>query len=95
MKGTLRLPLGVLAAEKRDITQFVVSKTRPTKEFNTPIRELFSAYRSWRFHTRRGNSLLSVDGFGRLFPKNFKRASVYHAPLKNTIKCVIGLEVKG
>lgn len=94
MKKLERLPQKILEAEKAAITQFVVSRTLPDESVRTPMGELFKDYRSWRAKTRRGNSRLTVDGFGRLFPKTYKRATSYWAPGKGTFKCVMGLVIK-
>lgn len=90
-----RVPVKVLEAEKAAITQFILSRTIPTEAARTPMGVFFKDYRSWRAITRRGNSRLSIDGFGRLFPKTYKRGSVYWAPGKRTHKCVLGLALKG
>ncbi len=40
---------------------------------NTPVRELYEAYVEWVERSSSIRSQVSIDGFGRLIPKNYKR----------------------
>ena len=57
-----------------------------------PLQEIHTAYQKWLKKLKLGESKLSVDSFGRLFPKNFERISVYREGKQ--FRGVAGIEVR-
>ncbi len=66
-----------LAQEKRTIFQFCVDHVVWQEAAIITMVEVFSAYKAWRKGYGWVETKLSIDGFGRLFPKNFARKSVW------------------
>lgn len=62
-----------LRKEEREIMNFIFDKVRMTQEGRIFSHELFAAYKSWRLDNGLPESSLSLDGFGRLMPKSFRR----------------------
>lgn len=71
-----RITYETLKREKQDILQFALSNLVPS-EGKIFVQDIFHAYQDWRIDQHLGDSELSVDGFGRLFPKNFQRRTLY------------------
>lgn len=71
-----RVPLAALKQEKTDIIQFALDKIALEANTRVFMHELFEAYDTWRAKRKKDASALSIDGFGRLFPKHFHRATL-------------------
>ena len=81
--------------EKAAITQFVFEMCLPCDGSKTLyIGDVFQAYQDWRKRRDLAPTALSTDGFGRLFPKNFKRKQAYSPDLKHNQNSVFGLEIR-
>lgn len=83
----------LLAAENAAITQFVFDCTFPFRGNKVPLAAVFSVYALWRKKNGLKPSILTIDGFGRLFPRAYPRKSSYWPPAKHALKCVFGLGV--
>lgn len=84
----------VLAAENSAITQFLFDVISPLEGGKVPIQFVFDAYQKWRSKNKLAPTILSVDGFGRLFPNAYPRRSSYWPPAKQTLKCVFGVGLR-
>lgn len=84
----------LLAAEYAAITQFLFDRTTPDSQAKLPMFDMFEAYQDWRQVNKMRPTKLTIDGFGRLFPKVFERGSAYHPELKHAVKFVYGLGLK-
>ena len=62
----------VLVTERRRVMTFVLSHVVADKGSNVKVSEIFAAYKAWSLK-QGGKTKLSVDSFGQLFPKSFKR----------------------
>lgn len=88
------LPKKELAAENAAITQFVFDCTFPVKGNKVPLQDVFLVYKLWRKRNGLKPSILTIDGFGRLFPHAYARKSSYWPSAKHALKCVFGLGVR-
>lgn len=84
----------VLAAEKAAITQFMFDVSEPEKGAKIPLSHVYKHYHVWRRSLKLSKSALTLDGFGRLFPKSYERRGTYWAGAKHSLKCVFGLKLK-
>lgn len=84
----------VRAAEKAAITQFMLDRVGPRKGGRLPIASIFAAYEAWRKDGHLSPTELEVDGFGRLFPAFYTRRSLYWAPVRHALNCVVGVSLK-
>jgi hypothetical protein len=62
-----RISVQELKREAVRVRSFVVTSIEKS-DGPTPVSSVFSAYKRWNPSTK-----LSIDGFGRLFPKTFSR----------------------
>lgn len=88
-----QLPPNVLAQERDWIRQFVAMKVIPTEGARVTTAQLFDAYKAWLKKHGIGPTVLTVDGFGRLFPKQFERRTIAHPKKAGTCKGIIGIKV--
>ena len=65
-----------LAYERGWILQFVLSRLEPDPCERVAIIDVFTAYKAWLVRYKNTKSVLTIDGFGRLFPKGFLRKPV-------------------
>lgn len=96
MKKTKRKNISpkILAAESAAITQFLFDVGKPVKGSKVPLQTVFLVYQEWRKKNKLKPSVLTIDGFGRLFPHAYPRRSAYWAPVKHSLKCVFGLGLR-
>ena len=71
-----RVPLATLKQEKMDILQFALDSVKPEANNRGFMHEIMERYNLWRIAHGKKPSDLSIDGFGRLFPKHFCRATL-------------------
>jgi hypothetical protein len=70
----MRNTITTLTVEKEQLTQFVLSRLVPhVDKKGTPVSDIFKAYKRWRKNKFMPRTRLSVDGFGQVFPKTYKR----------------------
>lgn len=91
-------PPKVLEAENGAITQFMFDAVEPLSPDQVhqtiPLQEVFDAYQTWRSRNKLPPTVLTVDGFGRMFPQAYPRRSVYWAPVKHALKCLAGIGLR-
>lgn len=91
MKNRRILPVRVLAQERAWITQFALTHVFPEPGAKVPISEVFDKYCDFLARKDLGPTKLNIDGFGRLFPKSFRRGpGTIHG---KTSKCVFDVRV--
>jgi hypothetical protein len=81
----------MVSREHTDILTFVLNCMVPRPEHFMFSEEIFEGYQRWRKKLGLTPSELSVDSFGRLFPKHIKRVSISRAG--RTRRGVRGYEV--
>lgn len=64
----------VLRVERAQICQFVSEAVRPADGAHFFISDAFDRYQKWLKDTGLPKTALSVSGFGRLFPEQYKRS---------------------
>ncbi len=89
----INLPPKELAAERDAVTQFLFDKCVPLKGSWQPIEMFFDGYKLWRKVNKMPKTILNIDGFGRVFPKAYKRGSAHWKPIKRSLKCVFGIVI--
>jgi hypothetical protein len=94
MKKRRTLPPKQLAAENAAITQFLFDVGRSVPGAKLPLQTVFMVYQEWRKRNKIKPSVLTIDGFGRLFPHAFPRRAAYWPPVKHSLKCVFGLGLR-
>lgn len=62
--------------EEPRILAFCLDLVKPKENHRISMKQLFDAYNTWLKHRGYDDSVLSVDGFGRLFPKSFPRQTL-------------------
>ena len=88
-----QLPDSVRAQERQWITQFVLTHVVEDDQTKaTPMHVVYDEYCDWLARRDLGPTKLSLDGFGRLFPKNFERKVVGFDG--KTYKAVMGVKVE-
>lgn len=91
MKKRKRVPESTLSHERLWVSEFTLNSIVEQSGGKLAIHDIFDSYCDWLARRELGPSKLSVDGFGRLFPKHFKRAT---AMLDGgTRKCVFDVKV--
>ena len=70
------IPRDVRAKERGWILQFTLLKLEADASERVAIMDVFAAYKKWVQAKKGTASVLSIDGFGRLFPKGFMRKPV-------------------
>ena len=80
MKKRKRITTERLATERKWISQFVIASLRAEPGQKTPICDIFDAYQAWLKKSGLGKTELSIDGFGRMFPKHYSRGSSFLGP---------------
>lgn len=88
------LSVKLLAKESAAITQFVFDTFEPACKTKMPIQMAYDAYEQWRKLNRMPVTKLTVDGFGRLFPKAYRRGPAYWPPVKHSLKCVFDISFR-
>jgi len=73
MKNRVRHKADDLSREKSNILHFMMNECVPDCLSFEYTQDLFESYMKYRAKHHLDPTLLSVDGFGRLLPKNFKR----------------------
>ena len=75
MTSRRTVPTYILALERRLIFQFVMEyiKLSPVQSPRLHMKEVFAEYCEWLKKQGCRPSQLTTDGFGRMFPKGFKR----------------------
>ena len=85
---SINTPLN-LGTERTFITQFVLTHIfRDPTALPLPMAEIFEAYKKWR----PGRTCLNIDGFGRMFPKHYRRKVV--GVDQGTCRAVLGVRLK-
>lgn len=88
------IPPKVLNAENDAITRFIFERTYKLDDAKLPLCIFWMHYMGWRLGKKLPSTELTIDGFGRLFPKSFKRKSSYWPPARHSLKCVFGVALK-
>lgn len=87
----VRVSPNTLLAEKTLVSAFTMNFLRAAPGTKTAISDVFQCYRTWLGEMGLGDSKLSVDGFGRVFPKHFKRGTAMMDG--GTRKCIFDVRV--
>lgn len=85
------LPLKVLDQERAWITQFALNHVISNAGSKVPIADIYNEYCDFLARKNLGPSKLTVDGFGRMFPKGFKRGA--GSVNGKCSKCVFDIQV--
>lgn len=93
-KKRVNKPKDVLAAESGAITQFMFDVTYPLEGAKFPLEHVLEVYKVWRKKNKMSETVLSVDGFGRLFPHVYPRGPAWWPPLGYTLQCVLDMGLK-
>ena len=91
MSERIRLHPDVQARERKWVSEFVLNHVVETPGSKLSVEEVFDSYCDWLARNDRGPSMLSIDGFGRLFPKHFERKTAAYG--EGTRKVVFGVRV--
>lgn len=91
MKERHRIPETTLENERLWVAEFTLNYVVECPGTKLAIQDIFDQYCDWLVRRGLGPSELSVDGFGRLFPKHFKRATGMFE--NGTRKCVFNIRV--
>jgi hypothetical protein len=87
------IDVDVLKVERLQIFQFVAEHVRAEPEKHFFISDAFDLYQKWLKETGLPKTQLSVSGFGRLFPEQFKR--IVLARGKRIQRGVVGARLLG
>ena len=78
--------------ERLEIVKFTRDRLKPSAQGWIEMRHVYHAYKTWRKKMRLPVSKLSLDGFGKLFPKSFKRETRYSVDLGHNCRHLIGVK---
>lgn len=87
------IPPKILKEETRQIGHFFFECVAPCEGNKLSIHHIFESYKKWRETEGLPKTAVSVDGFGRLFPRSYRRGSTYFPELKKVLKCVFDMEL--
>lgn len=73
MKPRRKIPPLELALEKHCMFQFVMTHVVREEGKRIHMKEIFASYKKWLIAQGCKPSQLTLDGFGRMFPKGFER----------------------
>lgn len=66
-----RAPL--VKKERQDLISFLVQNLAHEPESRVFLKDIFAAYKEWRIKLGLPETLVTIDGFGRIFPKSYIR----------------------
>lgn len=66
-----------LRQEKKDIILFVTAYLKIAPNESVFISDIFASYKKWRRLGHKEPSILSIDGFGKMFPNGYHRNVIY------------------
>jgi phage/plasmid-associated DNA primase len=78
--------------EEPRILTFCLDRLQTMPGARTPMREVYSGYQEW-LRARGHRTKLSIDGFGRLFPRCYER-KVIAAGKGKTMRALIDVRLK-
>lgn len=87
-----RIKPAVYRAEEPRIIAFCLDMLTERAGFATPIREVYEEYRYWLRARGHDDTALSLDGFGRMFPKAYGRKTV--VTLEGQLSAVKDVEIR-
>lgn len=71
-----RVKKEILQREKADIFSFVCDHVQPDDDCFIFVIDAYEAYCEWRERELKERSTISVDSFGKMFPKTFARKNI-------------------
>lgn len=71
----VRVSSNTIASERTLVSAFTMNFLREAPGTKIAIHDVFDAYCAWLKTMGMPESKLSIDGFGRLFPKHFDRGT--------------------
>ena len=94
MKKRVQLKPEVRIQERRWIMQFALNHIEKDPESKgVPTEEAFAEYQKYVRKQRLGKSVISIDGFGRMLPRNLKTKMYFSQNAKTNRKHIVGVRI--
>jgi hypothetical protein len=87
-----RLNPEIWRAERARILNFCLDLLKPKVGHRLSMQQIFDEYQGWLKQRGHGGSKLSIDGFGRLFPKTYPRRTMFFEG--EVRRCLEGWEIE-